>query len=346
MHPLQRLWHQWLTGLSARTPVALLVFVFATSWIAMILVRTESDIADVRNYWWWFLVTTSTVGYGELFPQTVPGRVVGVYVILGGIVTLSTAFTHLANAVSATKGRRMQGTAPLDLTGHLVLLGYHPGRTDRLVADLLADAELNGRDLRIALCAWEDQAEHDPLPQDLRTGFVRGDLSDLDVLARAAIDRADVILVDPRNDDEAVTLAVAAEEAAPGLHAVVALRDLARRRTIHRVDPSSHCVQWHATRLIFEELQDPGIAAVYDQLMMPGGTSTWSSPVPAGAGSSYGAWQQALGETYGATLLGVRSGESLAVSPDWATPVPDGARLYYVGERRLTAKDLAAARGD
>ena len=145
MHLFLRLWHRWLTGISARTPVALLIFVFASSWVAMTLVRTESDIAAAHNYWWWFLVTTSTVGYGELFPQSVPGRVVGTYVIVGGIVTLSTAFTHLANAVSATKGRRMQGTAPLDLTDHVAILGYHPGRTDRLVADLLADAEHNGR---------------------------------------------------------------------------------------------------------------------------------------------------------------------------------------------------------
>lgn len=339
MRLLLRLWHRWLTGISARTPAALLLFVFVTGWLAMVLLTNETAITRPGNYGWWFLITTSTIGYGDLAPETAAGRIVASYVVLGGVLTLSTGFTHLANAVSASKGRRMHGTAPLDLTDHVVVLGYHPGRTDRLVADLVDDDRMSGG---IALCAWEDQAGSDPLPQDSRTGFIRGDLADVDVLARARIDRARVVLIDPRDDDEGVTLVVAVEEAAPDAHTVVALQDLARHRTVHRVNPAAHCVPSNATRLILEELQDPGVAAIYDRLTMAGGTSTWSSPVPAGGRASYGDWQRALGQAYGATLLAVRRGEELLISPAWSTDVPEGAQLFYVGDHRLGDEDLAA----
>jgi voltage-gated potassium channel len=44
------------------------------------------------NYWWYFVVTAATVGYGDFFP-TAPAALVGAYVIVGGIVTLTLLFT-------------------------------------------------------------------------------------------------------------------------------------------------------------------------------------------------------------------------------------------------------------
>jgi voltage-gated potassium channel len=341
-----RLWRRLVAHAMWQTPLLVLVFVFTTSWALMALVETSTDIADPRQYWWYFLITVSTVGYGDVYPETTAGRIVAGYVVLGGIVTLTTLFTHVADRISRAKGRRMQGLTSLTLTGHVVLVGYTPGRTDRLARDLVSDAEGAGHPLDVVICAWEDQAATDPLREDARTHFVRGDLTDLDVLRRAAPDRAAAILVDARDDNEAVSLTVAAEEVSSGVHTVVTLRDLSRRRTVRRIDRTVHCVQWHATRMVFEELQDPGIAGVYDELMSPGGVSTWSTVVPDGARASYGAWQRALGETHGATLLAVRAGGDrdgeVAVSPPWETDVPTGALLYYVGSRRLTSGELAA----
>ncbi|GGO72752.1 ion channel [Nocardioides deserti] len=352
MPVLLSLWSHYRRRLTWQTPLLVLGLVFVTSWALMALAEDSTDIAEPRQYWWWFLVTASTVGYGDVYPETTGGRLVAAYVVAGGVATLTTVFTHVADRISRAKGRRMRGLTDHDLSGHVVLLGYTAGRTDRLVQDLLADAAAGGRALDVVLCAWEDQAEVDPLPDDVRTHFVRGDLTDLDVLRRAAPARAAAILVDARDDNEAVTLTIAAEEVSSGVHTVVTLRDLARRRTIARVDRTVHCVQWHATQMVLEELQDPGIAGVYDELMTPGGMSTWSSTVPDGSPATYGAWQRALGEAHGATLLALRASadrDDVVVSPGWDTTVPAGSVLYYVGPRRLTAaelRDVLAGRTD
>lgn len=345
---LARFWSLFVARVTWQTPLLVFAVVFSSSWALMALVETTSDIADPGQYWWWFLITASTVGYGDLYPETTGGRIVGAYVVLGGVVTLTTLFTHIADRISRAKGRRMQGLASHDLTDHVVLIGYTPGRTDRIARDLVRDAETAGHRLQVVICAWEDQAATDPLPEDACTHFVRGDLTDLEVLRRASPERAAAVLVDARDDNEAVTLTVAAEEVSSGVHTVVTLRDLSRRRTVRRIDSTVHCVQWHATQMVFEELQDPGIAGVYDELMTPGGVSTWSTVVPDGAHASYGAWQRALGEAHGATLLGVRAGGGdgeVVVSPPWETDVPAGALVYYVGARRLTPAELGGLVG-
>ena len=158
------------------------LFVFLTSWLAMSLVEpADSDIADPGTYWWYFLVTSATVGYGDVFPVSPAGRIVGLYVIVGGIVTLTLLFTQLATALQSIRGRRLRGVVPLDLSDHVVLLGYWPGRTERIVAELTAESRF-----QVALCAWDDVAEN-PLPDHPAVHFVRGDLTHEDVMTRACV---------------------------------------------------------------------------------------------------------------------------------------------------------------
>jgi voltage-gated potassium channel len=113
-----------------RLPLAVAVLVFLTSWAAMALVEPPgSEIVAPANYWWYFVVTAATVGYGDFFPVSLGGHVVGAYVIVGGIVTLTLLFTELATALQTVRGKRLRGVVDLDLRDHVVVLGYTPGRT-------------------------------------------------------------------------------------------------------------------------------------------------------------------------------------------------------------------------
>jgi voltage-gated potassium channel len=48
----------------------------------------EDSITTLGDGVWWAFVTTTTVGYGDLSPTNLPGRVVAVVLMLSGIVTL------------------------------------------------------------------------------------------------------------------------------------------------------------------------------------------------------------------------------------------------------------------
>ncbi|MGY1829227.1 NAD-binding protein [Geodermatophilus sp. SYSU D01180] len=338
MFVLQRLLRSLRARLSGwRLPLAVIGLVFLTSWAAMALLEPAgSGIAAPGTYWWYFVVTAATVGYGDLYPASVAGRVVGAYVIVGGIVTLTLLFTELATALQTARGRRLRGVVGLDLRDHVVVLGYTPGRTERIVAELTVEPGT-----RIALCAHDDVAVN-PMPEETAVSFVRGDLTHADVMVRAGVARARTVVIDGRDDNETLAIAVAVDHANPRVHMVAAVRDLGRRDTLRYVNPGVQVVQWHMPFLLSEEAADPGLTEIYNELMTAGGHgNTYSLRVPAGAPPrAFGEWQTALGRDHGATVLAVRTADDLRVSPAWDTPVPEGATLYYVAAQRLDVTRL------
>lgn len=233
----------------------------------------------------------------------------------------------------------MKGQVEVDASGHLVIIGYTPGRTERLVEEYTAEGRT-----QVVLCAWDDVPEN-PMPERGEVTFVRGDLADEGVLRRAGLHRAGRVLVDARDDNEALALTVAVVHVNADVHAVVTLRDMTSARNVSYVDPDVSCVQWHSPRLVTEELDDPGISQVYADLMTYGGRNTYSAPLPEALNEvSFGRVQERLGRDHAATVIAVRRGGAI-VNPRWDSTLPEDAILYYVGERRLTADEILRAVG-
>jgi voltage-gated potassium channel len=117
--------------------VAILVLEFGSLW----MLRIESSAADANirtasDAIWYVIVTISTVGYGDEFPVTTPGRVLGAIIIVLGVAIFGTLTGYLANLFlsPATSGEADPATRPTTPGGEAVL--------DRRLARLARIGEL------------------------------------------------------------------------------------------------------------------------------------------------------------------------------------------------------------
>ena len=70
---------------------------------------------------WWAIVTITTVGYGDVVPQTIPGRLVGVCLMISGLVSISLVTATVASIFVQRKLRREKGLE----AGHRPRSCYH-----------------------------------------------------------------------------------------------------------------------------------------------------------------------------------------------------------------------------
>ena len=71
-------------------PTIFVIFIVIFGGIGVYLAEHKHPGANITNLgdaFWWAIVTITTVGYGEYFPLTLVGRVIGVFVMLSGIGT-------------------------------------------------------------------------------------------------------------------------------------------------------------------------------------------------------------------------------------------------------------------
>jgi voltage-gated potassium channel len=85
----------------------------------------ESWVTRFGSGIWWALVTLTTVGYGDVVPQSFGGRLVGVGLMLGGVLSLSLLTATVASVFVERKFRRERGLEPIKTTNHILILGWH-----------------------------------------------------------------------------------------------------------------------------------------------------------------------------------------------------------------------------
>ena len=120
---------------------------------------------------WWSVVTATTVGYGDISPSTIGGRIVGMLLMLLGIGFLGVLTATIAGIFIENKIMENKGMKTTRVEGHFILCGWSFSGHD-IVSELRNDEK--GRDIPIVLIA---QIEEKPL-EEPNFHFIRGPVSE------------------------------------------------------------------------------------------------------------------------------------------------------------------------
>jgi voltage-gated potassium channel len=136
---------------------------------------------------WWSFVTITTVGYGDITPSTIGGRIIGVVVMVFGIGILGMFTATIASAFVDTKLKEGKGVNSVKVKDHFIICGWSY-KAKEIISELRADKKVKDKPIVIIADIPEKPLE------DENTYFIHGEV-DLDILQKANLREASVVMV-------------------------------------------------------------------------------------------------------------------------------------------------------
>jgi voltage-gated potassium channel len=289
-----------------------------------------SVLHSLSTYTYFFVITVTTVGYGDVVPVTTAGRWTASLIAIGGIGAAAVALSSMFASVGNYMKRREKGFLEFAMKGHIVIFGNRGGETTSLIQRLVADQQSGG--MEIVLCS--QATERNPFPDLIE--FVRGELTSNDVMTRACVKDAGKVIIHASTDYESISIALAVKEINPSAPIVVKANDPGKEIDIERVDRQRVvCVRSVDVPMIVREVHNPGITRVFENLLSPEGQDLRSIQVPAGRVFSFGPLAHHFREKHGAILIGMRPDGAMLTSqgilnPIFEASVEGGMFLDYI----------------
>ncbi len=313
---------------------------FLASWLGLWLVG-EEILADPKNMLWFYVVTASTIGYGDLSPVTVTGKMfVLLFMIPGGVIIFAALIGKLSTIVVDLWRVGMTGKGNYSqLRDHVVILGWQSGTTKKIIDLIYGDTRRVNHDIVLVSRETIDN----PDPQRLLL-VVTESLGSEDAFHRAALGQAAKIIINTCNDDETLTAALAITGRKHKAHIVCHFESDEKANLLESHSPYVETHVNTSAELLVRAAQDPGSSRIQAQLFSTlVGQTQFSLKVPAGKYGRYGHALTYLKEKHGMLLIGIANtvhGDDLVLNPDLDYPFKDHHIFYYMAPKRILANEI------
>lgn len=145
------------------------------------------NVKNLFDVFYWWVVTSATVGYGDIAPITWQGRTVAIVTIVIGFFIFASFVAIIAEVVHEYLERHIKGTAMVDAHDHIVICEY-TAIADELIQSLPQCPGLADRDVVIV----SDLVDRNPYPKH---NFVCGVPISPSALRKASIENADYVFI-------------------------------------------------------------------------------------------------------------------------------------------------------
>ncbi len=292
------------------------------------------------------VITVTTVGFGEVHPLSVPGRVFTIVMIFLGVMVGTFSLTTIASFVFSGDWRaywrdRRQSKMIGRLNDQVILCGY--GRVGRHVAE-----ELRSEGLPFVVI--------DPLPERIadleEKGFlgILGDAAQEANLRAAGIERAHGLIAAANGDAENVFIVLTAHTMRPDLTIAARADSEESEPKLRRAGATRVILPYHLTgRRLVSMIMRPAVSEFLDEVEHTSGLELLVEQVPVPSGSPVEglALQEARARhRLDVTVLAVKRPDgSFDTKVNGDTRLTVGSLLIAVGTQSQLAACISALRG-
>jgi len=227
---------------------------------------------------WWVFVTVFTVGYGDIKPITVGGRLIAIFIMLVGVSMVSTITATISSIFVARKIREDQGLESFDYENHIIICGWN-NRTESLIDTMLLLSPK--KNLRIILVnELPDNQIKTILDKYSKANvkFIRGDYTNNAPLERANIRHAQTVIILPNlaslspavADEKTVLATLNIKSSYPKVKVIAFIMNAENESHVKRAKADQVLVSdQFADYFIASDILQPGLSNVLTQILNP-----------------------------------------------------------------------------
>ncbi|MGR9052842.1 MAG: potassium channel family protein [Gammaproteobacteria bacterium] len=331
---LRRFFVQHFVYLSWQGLLAVIVG-FVLSSLLLLSWAGETKLVSRHDFIYWLMVTASTVGFGDLSPQTTLGKyIVGLYVIPFGLGLFAMSIGRVAAFSVGQWKKGIRGLRMLNVDNHILVVGWSGHRTLHLLRLLQQEAKTYHH-RKIVLCVTDDI--DNPMPDSILFCRVESFKSDQD-MDRASVDKASCIIVNTPSDDLTMTTALYCYSKNRVAHHIVYFSDDSLSALLKSHCPNIECMPSVAVEMQAKAAMDPGSSALHQELLdASAGMTQYSAEYPENLPETailpifnY------LKQKHNATLIGLsRDRKKILINPPLEQPIHPGDTFFYIAAQRI-----------
>ena len=222
-----------------------------------------SNIKTLPEAFWYSVVTLTTVGYGDFYPVTVTGKVVGLLFLLGSVGVVGYLISQLTGQVNLYLERKRLGLLGTAFSNHILVIGW-----DKFGKQVVDEVIHSGKPVAIIT---NNKNEVDLIheaynQQEVFVLFT--DYSNLEAFEKANISQAAAVFINFSDDTEVLIYVLNLKKIYPDLNYVVSLSNPSLRETFMTAGVRYVVSQTEiASRLVASYTFEPDVAVMAESLM-------------------------------------------------------------------------------
>jgi len=302
----QRIWR----SLQRENLDQLLLVILIIVTVSSISVSSLEPHISLTEGLWWSIVTLATVGYGDIAPTTLGGRLVAIVDMIVGIGVLASLSATLASILVSKKIRKDLGMSSYKFEDHVILCEWNY-RARVILKELRLDPQT--QEMPVVLIA---NIERKPI-DDENLFFIKGQVSD-ETLNRSNLSKAKTVIIlgddsldDTVRDAKVVLSTLTVESINPNTYTIVELVDEANIQNCKRAKADEIIVSSElSSMLISQAVLHHGITKVIsDLLSFQYGNHLYKLPIPhSKSGCSFIDVFIDMKQTYQSIIVAVQKG--------------------------------------
>ncbi len=294
----------------------------------------NAQFNNIWNCFWWTIVTMATVGYGDIFPVTVGGRIVALICMIGGPVLMVSIVGTVALTIYDKWTKGVKGMANIHSKAHIIICGWNPN-----ASEIIDELRLSDKFSKWPITIIDNKIESRPTNKPATT-FVRGNAAEVSVLNRANIEEAAFAIVlaedsTPAADQKTVLTVLAIESTNASIVTCAQLNDQNNEEHLHRAG-CDIIVNTSAltSKLLAMSLQNPTVNKITRELVSGGqGNEIYRVELPKQyAGRSFGDSMQELKTSHDVITIGIEREGQCLLNPANDTTLQDTDWLFVISE--------------